>query len=214
MKSKDQRLLEEAYTRVVESHPHANPPPMFRNKHSLESVKQHDDRIKNDERNAGVEEDNVSSTDNTFKPREEGDVFYSRKHNKTYIVIKDKEGKLFPAEKIFTSKNGTTWERVKKKDGSWGVKPYVKPEPVQPESINIDLSGLKNKKINYTVWDYPSNVITIDGSPVGGEYNETKAKELIQLLQKASDDPETIKNPLVQSFLLGVKNHNQLDKLN
>jgi hypothetical protein len=59
MKSKDQILLEQAYLKVNEAHPHANPETRWKpsREPSLASIKAQEREFRNQERNAGLEND-------------------------------------------------------------------------------------------------------------------------------------------------------------
>jgi hypothetical protein len=122
MKNKDQILLEQAYSKVINE--------MFDDDFDSYPAWMH--RLA---RQKGVpvwriaeygddEEENQNPTPK-FKERQEGEEFFSKKHGKNFIMIKDKDGKLMPTSKVFSGKDGRQWERVKKKDGSWAIKPYT-----------------------------------------------------------------------------------------
>ena len=63
MKTKDQQLLEEAYLKVNEAHPYANPETrrMASREPSLASIKAQEREFRNQERNAGLEDNEEAS---------------------------------------------------------------------------------------------------------------------------------------------------------
>jgi hypothetical protein len=115
MKNKDQILLEQEYSKILE------------NKYENDVFQKVDWKARNDDRNAGLEEEDDAPR---FKERREGDEFTDNRGIKR-IMVRNQQGKLIPVEKVFTSKkNGKTWERFKMSDGKIGVKPFVaKPKP-------------------------------------------------------------------------------------
>jgi hypothetical protein len=110
MKNKDQILLEQEYSKILE------------NKYENDVFQKIDWKARNDDRNAGLEDEDDAPR---FKERSEGDEFSDNNGIKR-IMIRTQDGKLIPAEKVFTSKkDGRQWERFKKPDGKIGVKPFV-----------------------------------------------------------------------------------------
>ena len=122
MKNKDQILLEQEYSKILE------------NKYENDVFQKVDWKARNDDRNAGLEDEDDAPR---FKERSEGDEFTDNSGIKR-IMIRTQDGKLIPAEKVFTSKkDGRRWERFKKPDGKIGVKPFVaKPKPEQISEPN------------------------------------------------------------------------------
>lgn len=119
MKSKDQILLEQVYSKIVnENYDDDFDYPQ----HILDTARRlgkHPEEVWR----KGGDEDYEPQTPK-FKERQEGDEFTDNS-GKARIMIINQEGKLIPAEKVFTSKkDGRQWERYKKPDGKVAVKPY------------------------------------------------------------------------------------------
>lgn len=125
MRTKDQILLENAYTKVLKENIDFGdnfdyPPEILR---LAKQMGKHPEEVW---RKGG---DDEYQSQPKFKERAEGDEFTDNKGIKR-IMIRMKDGKLIPAEKVFTSKkDGRQWERFKKPDGKVSIKPYVPPAP-------------------------------------------------------------------------------------
>jgi hypothetical protein len=125
MKNKDQILLEQAYSNVLE------------NKYEQNVFHKIDYKAQNDDRNAGLEDEDNRPF---FKERKLGDEFTDRKGIRR-IMIRMQDGKLIPVEKVFIGKkDGIKRERYKRPDGTIGVqrvvekpKPEPKPNPFRTE---------------------------------------------------------------------------------
>jgi hypothetical protein len=119
MKEKDHRLLEEAYSKVIKENFDDDfdyPPDVIR---AAERLGVHPEKLWRQ----GADDEYEPPTPK-FKERSEGDEFTDNS-GIARIMIRNQDGKLIPAEKVFTSKkDGRTWERYKKPDGKIAVKPH------------------------------------------------------------------------------------------
>jgi len=121
MKEKDHRLLEEAYDKVIEENIYNDgdfdyPPDVIR---AAERLGVHPEKLWRQ----GADDDYEPPAPK-FKERSEGDEFTDNSGIQR-IMIRTQDGKLIPAEKVFTSKkDGRMWERYKKPDGKIAVKPH------------------------------------------------------------------------------------------
>jgi len=116
MKLKDQQLLEEAYLKVNESHPHANPEThrMPSREPSLASIKAQEREFHNQERNAGLEDDGEDWKERTRqKDKQPGEPgFIYSKHGRKYIVAKSKlTNKVYPHSVEFSQGEEIDGER-------------------------------------------------------------------------------------------------------
>lgn len=122
MKNKDDILLEQAYSKVLSENIYRDgdfdySPEVIR---AAERLGVHPEKLWRQ----GADDEYEPPTPK-FKERQEGDEFTDNSGT-ARIMIKNKDGKLIPAEKVFTSKkDGRQWERYKKPNGMIGVKPFV-----------------------------------------------------------------------------------------
>lgn len=115
MKDKDSIQIEEAYKKVLKESDSGYP------EHILKAAQELGRSPEEVWRKGGDSEPAPPK----YKERKEGDEFLDNS-GKIRIMIRMQDGKLIPAEKVFTSKkDGKQWERYKKADGKVGVKPYV-----------------------------------------------------------------------------------------
>lgn len=137
MREKDHTLLEEAYSKVIRENIYSDgdfdyPPDVIR---AAERLGVHPEKLWRQ----GADDDYEPPTPK-FKERSEGDEFTDNRGIKR-IMIRMQDGKLIPAEKVFTSKkDGKQWERYKRPNGTIGVKPFTpepKPEP-KPNSFRTE----------------------------------------------------------------------------
>ena len=148
MKSKDQILLEQAYLKVNEAHPHANPETRWKpsSEPSLASIKKQEREFQNQERNAGEEETSEEPQTPKSKPSSKvGTIKDDPKTGKSYIWVNTGMGPMMVA------RFGKIKDQV---DGVWYEIPYeIKRVDEEGKAVkDLDL----DKKRKLMQWEEPT----------------------------------------------------------